>query len=337
MNTATCKPSLVSMLSLFLILSSLCVVGCSSGLQAHKILNDPQSTLPKYAFIQSVPVIEQAEHFCGPASLAMVVKWAGGNASVQQISEMVYLPKKSGTLHEDLVTASRRLGYLAYIIPPNMQSLLSEVGAGHPVIALNNLSLNIYPLWHFTVVTGYDLKKDQIFLNGGLVGSEDWSLETFEHTWSRSSYWAVAIVPPGTVPVTADVDGYMRAANGLERVGKLAEAEKAYRTAVVSFPGSEIPAVGLANIFMNQKKLKDAQIVLDKVNREHPNSVIVMNNYAELLRRQGRWQKALNFARKASSIDSPFKDIAKRTLEEILAQKKVAGESLAQAGTLAGK
>ena len=54
------------------------LVACASRpLQTEKILRERPSSLPASQMISNVPFIEQAAHECGPATLAMVMNWAG--------------------------------------------------------------------------------------------------------------------------------------------------------------------------------------------------------------------------------------------------------------------
>src|SRR5687767_5019217 len=118
------------------ILLATALTGCATaGRQTREVLQLPPETLPRSAQVAAVPFINQPENYCGPATLAMAMQWAGHSVSVEQIAPEVLTAGKKGTLQTDLITASRRRGMIAIPIK-GMQALLLEVAAGHPVIVL---------------------------------------------------------------------------------------------------------------------------------------------------------------------------------------------------------
>ncbi|MCX8518283.1 MAG: PA2778 family cysteine peptidase [Rhodoferax sp.] len=124
-------------------------------------------TLPVQAGVASVPFFAQKEHECAPASLAMVFSAAGIAVTPQALLEQVYLPARKGSLQVEVLAATRRQALLALTLPPSMSALLQEVTAGHPVLVLQNLSLPVYPVWHYAVVVGYDLERNTLTLHSG--------------------------------------------------------------------------------------------------------------------------------------------------------------------------
>jgi len=71
-------------------------------------------------------------------------------------------------------------------------------------------------------------------------------LDTFEHTWRRSGYWAMlryARRPPASVPA----DDYLRAVARLEKTGPAASAREAYESALARWPDDLTALIGLGN------------------------------------------------------------------------------------------
>jgi len=58
---------------------------------------------------------------------------------------------------------------VAYQLEPRLEDVLREVAAGTPVIVLENYGFRIWPVWHYSVVVGYDLDAGEITasVNGG--------------------------------------------------------------------------------------------------------------------------------------------------------------------------
>src|SRR6185503_18423833 len=97
-----------------------------------------------------------------------------------------------------------------------------------PVIVLQNLALDWYPVWHYAVAIGYDLEARRITLRSGEERRLQMPLSTFEHTWRRSGYWAMLALPPRRLPASVAVADYLSAVTRLEKTGPLASARGAY-------------------------------------------------------------------------------------------------------------
>jgi len=92
----------------------------------------------------------------------------------------VFVPAREGSLPPEMLAAVRRRSRLAIELDPRIDAVLAEVAAGTPVVVLQNLSLSILPIWHYSVVVGYDLDQRQILLQSGSQRGEAMSLRTFE-------------------------------------------------------------------------------------------------------------------------------------------------------------
>ena len=156
-------------------------------------------------------------HQCGPASLATPLNAGGIKITPQELTARVYLPGLGDSLQVEMLAATRRNGLLAYALAPQLDDVLAEVAAGTPVVVLQNLALNWYPVWHYAVVVGYDLQREEIILRSGLERRQALPFTTFEHTWARAGYWAMLAMPPGMVPRTATESAYLSAAIALKK------------------------------------------------------------------------------------------------------------------------
>ena len=138
--------------------------------------------------MSGVPLIQQEAFYCGPTSIAMVMQWSGHDITQQDVAALAFSPGAGGTYLADMTGSARRLGQLAVEIR-SFDALMSEVAAGHPVIVFQNLGLAIAPVWHYGVVTGYDLQKDEVYLNSGQLDQMVLPFALFERTWRRGG-WA---------------------------------------------------------------------------------------------------------------------------------------------------
>ena len=229
-----------------LVLAALVAVAGCAGPRTEALLADPGG-LPPVAGVAAVPFHPQAEKACGPASLAMVLAWSGSPVPPTALASLVFTPGRDGSMPPDMIAAARREGRLAVRLH-GLRAVLAELAAGHPVVVLQNLGLEVRPVWHFAVAVGYDLPARRIILHSGLEERAAMPLDTFEHTWVRAGQWAVVVLPPDRLPAAAGERETVEAAAGIERAGRLAAAAAAYRAVLSRWPESLPAAVGLGNV-----------------------------------------------------------------------------------------
>ena len=291
--------------------------GCSAP-QTRQMLH-PGSGLPVQASIDNVPFYAQDENYCGPASLAMMLSWAGIPSTQQNIGEQIFTPGREGTLPNDIIAGARRNGALAIPVT-TLPDLLSEVAAGNPVLVFQNLGLGLWPKWHFAVVTGYDLSNEQLILHSGLESERVHNLNAFERTWQRAGYWAVTITSPDRLPARASELMALEAAAGLERISLFDRALTAYRAIATRWPRSLIARMGLGNTFYKMGHFPEAAIAFLDVIRLDSNYAAAWHNLANSLSGQGLHDEALVAAHKAVLLDSDNKHY-RNTLAEMMAKQ----------------
>lgn len=288
---------------------------CSSALST--IPANELASLSAEASISGVPFIEQGDYQCGPAALAMAFNWSGTKITLDELLEKTFTPGRRGSFQNDLITATRRHGKLAYVIERTFSALLRELESGHPVIVLQNRGLNWLPLWHYAVAIGYNIPQNKIRLISGRYEKEVLSLEVFAKTWDRANNWGLLVLPPTTIPETADPLRLLNAIVGLERAEQWDAAEDAY-TAHLSLWPESIPAhVGLSNSLLNQEKFEKAKRSLEKSLKLNPDSAVLLNNYALLLLQLNRKQEALKIAKLAVSKKGLYREECLKTLVQI--------------------
>jgi hypothetical protein len=272
---------------------------------------------PQETRILSVPFYPQARYQCGPAALAMALTWSGLPTTPRDLIDVVYSPRRKGSLQLSLVAAARRAGRVAYTIH-TAEALLAEVAAGNPVIVLQNLGLGIYPVWHYSIVYGYDLQQGQILMHSGTTAEKIESLRVFGNTWSRSDRWGLLVLPPGRLPVTADESGYLTAVAALERSGNWQACQIAYEAARALWPESATAAIGLANVLYAQGNLAGAEIQLRQAALRFPTNATIQNNFAQVLWERNQHVEAIEHARKAVQLGGPLVEHYRQTLQEML-------------------
>jgi hypothetical protein len=193
----------------------------------------------------------------------------------------VFLPAREGSLQIEMLGATRRQGAVATKLPGELHALLQEVAAGHAVVVLQNLGLDIAPRWHYAVLVGYDLAAREVILRSGTTQRERLPLRTFEFTWARGGHWAFAALPPGRLPATAREADAVEGAIGFERSAPPAQAASAYRALLQRWPGSLLAGIGLGNTLVAGGDLPAAALAFDAVAQRH-DSAVAWNNLSRI-------------------------------------------------------
>ncbi len=263
--------------NIFLLVLGLLTAGCASRAVQTEHLLENRAGFAAAHQIKNVAFIDQTAGHCGPSVLTMAMNQTGYNVSVDEISPQVFTPGMKGSLQSDMITASRRNGMMAVQIK-NMPELLAEVKAGHPVIVLENLAFSWLPQWHYALVLGYDLEKEEIIMHSGHEAYRRWSLHKFERSWMLAEYWGLVILPPGELAPSAGEIAHVTAAVGLEQAKKTAAAEKSYRSILKKWPSSLVALIGLANIAYADGRRAEAIAFLQKATQFHPDSQEAKHN-----------------------------------------------------------
>src|SRR5512139_1764026 len=103
------------------------LAGCVSLPQSEALHAQAPAGLPPRVEIAEVPFYRQDDFLCGPAALAMVFAPAGVRTDVEELTPLVYLPGRQGSLQAEMLGATRRSGLLAYPLAPRMEDLLREL------------------------------------------------------------------------------------------------------------------------------------------------------------------------------------------------------------------
>ncbi len=236
----------------------------------------------------------------------------------ETLRSQVYIPAKGGALSVELVARARRMGLLVYPLQPAIADLLLELNAGNPVLVFQNLGFDWWPQWHFAVAIGYDLDKQTIVLRSGSEANYSIDLQLFVTTWQRAAGWAVVIMPPNQLPVTAAATGFLQSASELEQIGKTKEAQSAYDAALVRWSDHPVALIGSGNTAFALGNYEAASAQFIKYINVDPNSPVGWNNLAYSLQKLGCSTAAVQAVKCANTL-SPNSSQYRSSLEDILA------------------
>lgn len=278
------------------------LAGCAGLPLTQELRRAGTDVLPQRVELRQVPFFPQEEFQCGPASLAMVLNYRGIPVTAEQLRDEVYVPGRKGSFALEMMAAARSRDMVTYEPEPSLLVLLREVAAGNPVLVLQNLGLSWSPYWHYAVLVGFDLPQGEAVLRSGLEERYRMPFELFERTWSRAGHWALLVLPPDRLPVTATESSYLNAVVQLETLGRTEAARRAYQNALSRWPDSRAGLMGLGNTAYALKDYGLAEQAFRHLLRLEPATAVAWNNLAYALAAQACDRDAIAAANCALSL-----------------------------------
>lgn len=257
---------------------ALLVSACASSTKQTDQLLRERPALPERHVIADVPFVEQSAGHCGPATLTMLLQKLGKPVQVDEIAKQVYTPGMEGSFQADMISAGRRQGFLTIPIE-GMNSLLSEIHAGHPVIVFENLALSWLPQWHYALVYGYDLSKPEVYMHSGPEKDKVWDMRKLERSWKLADYWGLILLPPGELSASADELAHVSAAAAFEDLKMPKEARLSYLAILKKWPQSLGALIGMGNIEAQMKNYPSSLAYFKQAKDLYPQSDAAQKNY----------------------------------------------------------
>ena len=302
---------------LLLLLSSLLLNACTT-LADHVLPKQPQDQ-PSDTVLQ-VPFFNQEAFYSGPASLSM-------------IANFYILPMRPGSLHHfknnsdktsglqlEMLATAREIGLQSYQQANDIESLFAAIDQQRPIIILQNLAVDAYPIWHYAVVVGYSADKKFLLLHSGRHEYYRAARKTFENTWSRASNWSLILSPITDIPEDADVEKVIAAAIDLEHLGQHRAAQITYSTALKRWPNHFAAHLGLANSHMQLNEPLAANQAYRKALSLNPHSAQTLNNFAYSAAALACHRTAIEAARCALEMNQAQNTTIQNTLNELTAK-----------------
>jgi ABC-type bacteriocin/lantibiotic exporter with double-glycine peptidase domain len=147
--------------------------------------------------IATVPFIPQEAYQCGPAALAMVLRFWGAAADVDEIGRALYLPSARGVLNLELEFQARRRGFRTVAFEGTLERVKTELRRGRPLIVFQDLGRGPVSVPHFAVLLGYDDRAGVVVLHSGTTEYRLLPYAEFLRTWALRGAWTLLITPPG--------------------------------------------------------------------------------------------------------------------------------------------
>jgi tetratricopeptide (TPR) repeat protein len=267
--------------------------------------------------LDDVPFYPQTAFQCGPASLATVLAYEGLAITPNELAPAVYVEGLRGSLQAELLAATRRHGLIPYPLEPDARALFAEIESGKPVLVLQNLGIDRFPVWHYAVVVGFDAERDRVVLRSGKHRRRQERLGQFLKSWERGGNWAFVAAPAAEPPATATADGWIRAITDARHVLPPDAVEAAFAAARARWPADPLvlfaAAVHEGSNGRPDFAARDYRALLE-IQPEH---AAARNNLAHLLADDGCISDALREARRALETlggDSPLRPAIEDTV-----------------------
>lgn len=316
-------------------LLAVALAGCASRapILATSLAHD---TRPSQMELRGTPFFPQQQYQCGPAALATVLSASGVPVTADELVPLVYIPKKRGSLQVEILAASRRYGRIPYAITPSLEALTAELRVGRPVLVLQNLGLDTYPLWHYAVVIGYSVERDEIVLRSGVTQRQLMPARRFLDAWQRGDRWAVVVLPPGQLPARADERAYLAAVAAMETIAEPGDLLPAYRAALARWPDSDLALFGTAGSLHRLGDLAGAEAAYRRLLARRPAHAAALNNLAEVLADRGCYASAVDAIDQAlATRRADLHETLMHTRSGILERRHRAGQDAEDCGALA--
>ncbi|MCL5424454.1 MAG: PA2778 family cysteine peptidase [Gammaproteobacteria bacterium] len=281
------------------------------------LLQSTYSDLPPQIELQSVPFYAQTEFQCGPATLAMVLNHQGIETDVEQLIPQVFLPGREGSVQPEMLATVRRHEQLAFPIRGTMDTLLGHLAAGDPVVVMQNLSLPIYPMWHYAVAIGYDIPNETLIMRSGKIERHTLSFSRFDATWARTERWGFVVAEPGTLPQGITARNALEAISAYEESHGPVAALSSWQAFNERYPGNALGRFALGNALYADQQPEKAHEAFTQATDIDPMMGAAWLNLGLLSLQQERFDAARKALENAASIEGSWQEQARLALESL--------------------
>ena len=145
------------------------------------------------AAVLDVPFVPQVEDTCGPAALAMVLRFWGAEASHDALAAELGARELKGVAGSRLAEAARSRGMTAVAYRGDAGQLREFVVKGRPLIVAWDMGRGRF---HNVVVVGFD-GEDVVVHDPARGASRTVKRQTFENAWAGAGHWTLLVMPAG--------------------------------------------------------------------------------------------------------------------------------------------
>jgi ABC-type bacteriocin/lantibiotic exporter with double-glycine peptidase domain len=157
------------------------------------MLGDVQALLAAAvgATLLSVPYVPQREDTCGPAALAMVLRYWGRPVLHDELAAELVSPELHGTPGSRLAELARAEGLRAVAFRGDQAALRTALAQGRPPLVAWGLGGGRY---HNVVVVGFDGDRPVVH-DPARGAARTVDARRFESRWAAAGHWTLVIAP----------------------------------------------------------------------------------------------------------------------------------------------
>ena len=146
-------------------------------------------------FVLPVPIVEQRPERCGPAALAMVLRFHGASPAQVALADSAYDPRLRGSLVTDLAIWARRAGFEATVMRLNEDSLRVLLRRGLPPVLLYTRGVGPVTRQHYGALVGWDPAGERWILHDGGRSPRRMTRRDLAARWSAAGSEALVVRP----------------------------------------------------------------------------------------------------------------------------------------------
>ena len=151
------------------------------------------TTAQTEAILLPVPVIAQARERCGPASLAMVLRYHGAPDSAVAEADRAYSPALRGALITDLERAAERAGFAARVAAVTEDTLLAMIRDSIPPVLHYRSGVGPFTRGHYGVLVGWDPARREYLVNDGGSRTARYRRDDLARRWKAAGSLALIV------------------------------------------------------------------------------------------------------------------------------------------------
>ena len=146
-------------------------------------------------FYLEVPYVRQVSNYCGPAVLAMVLRYWHHTADQHDIAEKFAPFPIKGLSGEQLKQYVTESGFSAYSFRGDRNNLIEHLRKGRPLIIALGQSFPASTN-HYVLVVGWVPSSEEWIVHDPSDGSyQRRSAEKFEAKWNKLENWTLLVLP----------------------------------------------------------------------------------------------------------------------------------------------
>jgi hypothetical protein len=200
----------------------LALAGCASAVTPEI------QRLPDRVELYNVPFFRGNAYQSGPGALASMLANQHVQITPGLLDKPLQLPGAEDQLEQNMAKLAREYGFLVYPLDDGLQSLLTQVSAGYPVM-LRFSDGTFLKEPRYAVMVGYDRIKQKVLLHAGMNRRFMMSFGSFTSAWENAGSWAVLIQSPRQLPAALNEQRWTKAAEQLAQAGQEQAAGEAIK------------------------------------------------------------------------------------------------------------